>query len=165
MIWRRLRRDQRGVAAIEFALLSSLFLVITLMSLDAGMFLMRRSQLSNALDSAALAAFSQRTAVNFVGLPTFVTQASRIPEATVTVGCNGGTGNCTNSNRTCACLTKTATFVGATCGSTCTGNVTANSVAGYYMTVSASAPYSPVVMPNGAFANLSTNQRITVRLQ
>lgn len=161
----RLFRDRRGVAATEFALLSSLFLVFTLVSLDMGTFLMKRSQLSNALDSAALASFAQRTNVNFTGLPTFVTQASRMSGTTVTVGCNGGTGNCVNTNRTCACLTKTATFVAATCGATCTGAVTANSVAGYYMTISASASHTPVIMPGRLFDTLPTSQKITVRLQ
>lgn len=162
---RRLRSDRRGVAATEFALLSSMFLIVTLMSFDAALFLMKRSQLSNALDSAALAAFAQRDAVNFAGLPTFVTQASRIASANVTVGCNGGSGNCVNTGRTCACLTKTGSFVGATCGATCTGSVTANSVAGYYMTVNATANYSPIVLPDRAFNNMSTTQKITVRLQ
>jgi Flp pilus assembly protein TadG len=162
----RLRRSERGVAATEFALLSSLFLITALMALDIGMFMIRRSQLSNALDSAALASFSQRTAVNFAGLQSFITQAARDPNVSVTVGCNGGSGNCTNTGRTCACLTKTGTYVAATCGSACSGgSYTANSTAGYYMTLNASANYTPIILPAGAAQSYSTSQKITVRLE
>ncbi len=163
--WLRFLRDRRGVATIEFALLSSLFLLATLSSLDAGMFLIRRSQLSNALDTAALSSFMARSNVGFANLPTFVTQASRLANATVSVGCNGGAGNCVNSNRQCACLGKAGGYVAATCGATCAGNVTSGSTAGYYMTIRATSAYTPIVLPTGAFAGASTDQQITLRLQ
>ncbi len=170
MLALRLGRDRRGVATTEFALLTVFFFFTILAALDIAGLLIARTQLGTAVAGAANAAFANRDSVNFLNIPTFVTQAAQAPAATpvtVTIGCNGGTNNCTNgSSRTCTCLGRDGRYVAASCGATCSGsNMSAGATAGYYLTVRASYPYRPVLLPRGVLGDATVTQSATVRLQ
>ena len=163
-------RDSRGSATIEFALLTCFFFAIMLGALDFGMFFIQRSNLSGGVSTASIHSFANRDAVAFANIPAMVTAASRAPggsNVAVTVTCNAGTASCANTDRVCACLTTTNTFVEASsCGASCTGgNMTSGSTAGYYLTIAASYPYTPAVLPKGALGSAIVQQTAVVRLQ
>lgn len=165
---RSLIGDRRGVAAVEFALWLVLFFIVMLGAFDIGQYVIERSRLAQAMSGASLAAFKSRDAVNFAGLPAYLRAGSGLPNPaslTVTVKCNGSTG-CTNTNRTCACLSKTGTLVAAsTCGTSCGTGATASSTSGYYLQITASHPYQTAVLPQGVLTGTVVEQKTTVRLQ
>ena len=111
---RTLRRSERGVATVEFALWLTLFFTISLVAIDIAQFTIQRGRLAEAVSGASLSAFKTRDAVQFQSIPAYVQAMAAAPgqsPLTVTVGCNGGTGNCTNSSRVCACLSQAGSFI------------------------------------------------------
>lgn len=164
---RRLLQERRGAATIEFALLAVFFLGVMLVALDIGTYLIQRSSLRQAVSAAATSSFSQRDTVNYAAIPEYVRRAARAPATTlVTTNCNGSS-VCTNSARSCACLTRTATYVAAaSCGTPCSGSgMVASSTAGYYLRITASYGYQPLVLPRGLLTASSISETATVRLQ
>ncbi len=164
---RRLLRNRRGAATIEFALLATFFLGVMLVALDIGTYLIQRSSLRQAVSAAATSSFAQRDTVSYAAIPDYVRRAARAPATTlVTTSCNGGTA-CTNSTRSCACLSRTATYVpAASCGAPCSGSgMAAGATSGYYLRISASYAYQPLVLPRGLLTASSISETATVRLQ
>ncbi|MFC3099174.1 TadE/TadG family type IV pilus assembly protein [Alteraurantiacibacter palmitatis] len=160
-----LRKDQRGVAAVEFALWTTLFFFAVMVALDFGSYYMHRGKLSTAVGAAAVSAYNQPNNVAFNSMQGYVRSLSGFADATVTNSCNGVAGSCTNLNRTCACLKNDGTFVAAACNTSCSGSgVTAGSRAGYYYTITASAPFSPMIIPDSVLDGSTMSQRATVRL-
>jgi Flp pilus assembly protein TadG len=164
-----LAADRSGVATVEFALWSTLFFMVMLAALDISQFTIARGRVAQAMSGASLAVFKSRTNVDFAALPAYLRAASGLADPaqmTVTMGCNGGTDNCTNAQRSCACLSRTGTLVPtASCGQSCGGDASANSQSGYYLQATASYPYRPVFLPRGLMANSVVRQTMTVRLQ
>lgn len=158
--------DERGAATIEFALLTLFFFVFALLALDVAGYFVQRSQLAAAVSAASVSAFANRTSVPFDTLPGYIQNAARLtPAPQVSIACNGVAGACTNSNRSCACLSKNGTYSAATCGSVCTGGATTNSTAGYYLQISASSTYHAMVLPNGMLNGTPVAQSVVIRLQ
>ncbi|WEK46772.1 MAG: TadE/TadG family type IV pilus assembly protein [Candidatus Andeanibacterium colombiense] len=165
-VLRRLRADQSGLAAVEFSLWSVLFFLVALSGMDFAQFYFQRSAADEAVSAAAVSAFSTRTNVNFTDMQPYVRALAGDTGLTVTTSCNGTSGSCTNLNRTCSCLKSNGTYVAAACGSTCTGSgVTTGSTAGYYLTISATRPYQPMILPAGMVMPTRVAQKATVRLQ
>ncbi len=164
---RALRQDSRGVAVTEFAIWATLFFFGVMAALDFGDFYIKRGQLNDALAVSTVGAFQNRDNVAFADIQAEVRNMAQSQSLTVTVTCNGGPAACTNSSRTCACLLTNGNYAAAaSCGATCTGGgVTANSTAGYYLTVTATRPYSPMILPSGVLGGGSIRQSATVRLQ
>lgn len=161
-----LRRDTRGVAVTEFAIWVTLFFFGVMIALDFGDYYIKRGQVSDALSATSVTAFQTREAVNFSAIQTNVRNMAQNQAITVSIGCNGGTNNCTNTGRTCACLQANGSFTAKDCGSTCTGSgVTTNSTAGYYLTVTANRPYKPMILPDSLLDGANIVQKTTVRLQ
>ncbi|MFZ5747239.1 MAG: hypothetical protein ACOY45_06220 [Pseudomonadota bacterium] len=154
---------------IEFALTSLFLFAMTLTGLDLAGFYIQRSNLRAAVSAAAVSAFATRDAANYAGLVSYVQRASRAPDpsgVTVTTGCNGGTSNCTNTGRTCSCLSTTGTYVAAaSCTATCSGGATSGSTAGYYLNIQARYIYTPLILPRGLMGNTAIAEAVTVRLQ
>lgn len=162
----RLRDDRRGVATIEFALLSVLFFFVMTAALDLAVWYQQRFRLDSAVEQGAMIAFNSRTTVDQTAVGTYVATAAKLSSApTVTVGCNGGTSNCVNSARTCACVSGSAptpTFTTAACNSTCADG----SLAGYYMNIKAVASSSTIMVPAAMLGGTMTQTRsAVVRLQ
>ncbi|MHA6718806.1 TadE/TadG family type IV pilus assembly protein [Sphingomonas sp. RS6] len=163
---RHLLRDQRGSATIEFALLTVFFFVFSLLALDVAGYFLQRSQLASAVSAGSISAFANRSSVPFQSLPAYVQNASRLtPLPQVSVGCNGATGGCVNSGRSCACLSRTGTYQNVSCGSSCPAGMTAGSTAGYYMQISATTTYRALLLPKGMLNGTPITQSVTVRLQ
>lgn len=163
---RRLKADENGAAVVEFSLWTVLFFMVSLAGLDFGAFYLQRSAADEAVSAAAVSAFSKRTNVNFSDLPAYVKALSDDPALTVTTACNGVNASCTNLSRTCACLKSNGTYVSGTCGAACSGTgITTGSTAGYYLTVTASKAYDPMILPSGTLVPATVKQSATVRLQ
>lgn len=143
----RLCGDQRGMATVEFALLSVLFFFVMTAGLDLGMWYQQRLRVENAIEQGAMIAFSTRTNVDQAAIGNYVAAAARLTSTpTVTVGCNGGMSNCVNASRTCACVsgtTPTPTYTAAACNATCADG----SLAGYYMNIKAVATSNTMLVP------------------
>ncbi|MBT0668545.1 pilus assembly protein [Novosphingobium profundi] len=162
----RLRDDHAGIALTEFAAWTSVLFVLIMVALDFGGYYIARGSINEAISAAAVRAFNAGENVDFANLPAYVRNMAENQDLAVSVSCNGEEGACTNTNRTCACLRSDATYTSFTCGATCTGNnVTANSVAGYYLTIRASQSYTPVLVPQSLLSGARLSQATTVRLQ
>ena len=160
------RHDQRGVAAVEFALWTTSFFFVVMIAIDFGAYYMQRTKLNTAVGAAAVAAFNDADNVNFTDMPGYVRSLSGDQAATVGLSCNGAAASCTNLNRTCSCLKNDGTYVSAACGSSCTGSgMTAGSTAGYYLTINASRPFEAMIIPQSVLDGATVAQRATVRLQ
>lgn len=158
--------DERGAATVEFALLTLFFFVFILLALDVAGYFVQRSQLAAAVSAASMSAFANRTSVPFDTLPGYVQNAARLRSAPqVSIACNGVSGGCINSNRSCACLSKSGAYTAAVCGSVCVGGATANSTAGYYLQISAASQYDAAVLPQGMMNGASVVQSVVIRLQ
>lgn len=155
-------RDERGVATIEFALLSVLFFFVMTAGLDLGMWYQQRLRLDGAVEQGSMIAFNSRTSVDASAIQTYVGAAAKLAATpTVTITCNGGT--CVNSSRTCACISGTApTYTTAACNSTCADG----SLSGYYMRINAVATSNPMLVPAAMLGGAMTQTRTAmVRLQ
>ena len=156
--------DQRGVATIEFALLSVLFFGVMSSALDIGIWYQQRLRIDSAIEQGAMVAFNSRTAVDAAAVKTFVGSAAELATTpTVTVGCNGATttASCVNSSRSYACVSGTgsaAVYTAAALNSTCADG----SLAGYYMTIKAQATSNTVVVPASILGGSMTQTRTAV---
>lgn len=160
-----LASDRSGAAATEFALWAALFFMVALGAFDLADLYWRRSQMSAAVSAASIEAFNQREDVNFADLGAYVRALADRDSIEVSVACNGTEDSCTNLNRTCACLRQTGTYVARTCGEMCTGtDMTEGVTAGYYLTITATEPFSPVLVPDGLTGSV-LSQSATVRLE
>lgn len=160
---RRLAADTRGTATIEFALLSVFFFVALTAVLDIGIWYQHRLRLDSAVEQGAMLAFGTRSNVDQAAIATFVAAAAKLSIApTIKVGCNGGTSNCVNSSRSCACVSGTTpTFTAATCNASCADG----SLAGYYLTIEASATSTPMVVSSSVLGGITQQRRALVRLE
>ena len=162
----RLRQDQRGVATIEFALLSVLFFFVMTAGLDIGMWYQQRLRVDSAVEQGAMIAFNTRTNVDQAAVRTYVGAAAKLSAAPiVTVGCNGGTNNCANAGRTYACISgspPTPTYTAAALNATCADG----SLAGYYMNIKAVATSSTMLVPAAMLGgNMVQTRSAVVRLE
>ena len=166
-VLRALRRDRRGAAAVEFAILSACFFFAFMAVLDFGSFFVSEHRLGQAVVSAGNSAFSHRDSVDFSSIPGYVQNAAGNAAATVNITCNGSASQaCTNTGRSCACVSNTGTYTAAICAASCpTSGYSANQKAGYYLTITASAPYSAVIIPNSILKNGTIRRSVTMRLQ
>jgi Flp pilus assembly protein TadG len=161
-----LRRDENGVATVEFALWVTGFFVIIMVAMDFGMLFIERGKVNEAVAASAVASFEEADNVNFAVLPSYVRSIANNPAINVSTSCNGVANSCTNLNRTCACLKTDGSYVATACGNICTGSdMTGGSTSGYYLTIEATQAFTPVVLPSGLLSDMSLSQQATVRLQ
>lgn len=162
---RRLATDDRGTAAVEFALWCTLFFLTITVALDFGLFYVKRGAINEAIGAVAVSSFETRETVPFNQIPSFVQALSDEPDLVIDIRCNGQPG-CVNDERTCACMKGDGTFVPLACGTACTAaGTTAGSTAGYYLTISARQSYQPVLVPGSTALPAEIAQHTTVRLQ
>jgi len=167
---RGLGGDERGAAAVEFALWSALFFVVVLVALDFGMYRLYQLRLSSAVAEGAMLSFNSRSSLSdssMTGILNYVQAAPGLPGTapTVTVSCNAASGGaCVSSGRTCKCLSNGNFTSGTmTCGDPCSGSTAGT--AGYYLVLNARYTYHPVIVPNRWLSNRAMQERAVVRLQ
>ncbi|HEY5411889.1 MAG TPA: TadE/TadG family type IV pilus assembly protein [Caulobacteraceae bacterium] len=167
-------RDRRGVAAVEFALISPTVILILVALIDLGGMLYTRFQLDASLSAAANYAMVNATSANSTsgaGLASTLAglissgQSSNWANSSVTVnagpqaGSAGGTvstSGSASSADSCYCPTGTAASVtwggSQTCGATCTGG----GYAGKFVLLSASRSYTPIFSGYGLVSQAGT---------
>lgn len=159
---RRLLRDDQGLAAVEFGLMSGLILILFLVFIDFGLYAVEQTLMAQAIDTAGTWAYVNKSAINTTTIQNAVTSNGLLSGATVTVTCNG-TATCTNTSRTCACLTASGTYTAAvSCGAVCTGSTL---LSGYYVTISASQTYHSIIVPGKFLDGTTISRTSTVQLQ
>ncbi len=138
-------REDAGVAAIEFAIYATVFLMITAATVDIGLLLFTNSELDAAVSAGAQYAVdnASKVASDPGGLSalisTLVDNANGASWASSTVDVN-------NSNDPTGCYCPTGTPGNwswgstATCGSACGGG----GVAGQFVTITATTNVSPI---------------------
>jgi Flp pilus assembly protein TadG len=162
----QLAAGEQGAATIEFALLTLFFFLCALVALDFASYFVQRSQLAAAVSAGSVSAFTNRSTVPFQTLPAYIQNAAHLPaQPQVSMSCNGTANGCSNTGRTCACLSTTGSYASAACGSTCPAGNTSGSTAGYYLQITASSQYRAVVLPRGMLNGTPIVQSVTVRLQ
>ena len=164
--WGVLRRNDDGVVVIEFALWSTLFFLVVSVAMDFGTFFIQRGKINEAVTATAVATFNGPETVAWSSLQTYVRGLTEDPSVDVTYQCNGGISACGNGTRTCACLKTDGTYQSASaCGDPCGTGTTANSTAGYYVTITATQNFDPVIVPSGILDDAQIVQSATIRLQ
>ncbi len=162
---RRLVREERGVATIEFALLSVLFFFVMTAGLDIGMWYQQRLRLDSAVEQGAMIAFNSRADVNTTAVGNYIRTVAGLSTApTVSITCNGGAcASESSGTRTCACISGSApTYSAAACNAACADG----SLAGYYMRINAVSTAQPMLVPPAMLGGTMTQTRVAmVRLQ
>jgi Flp pilus assembly protein TadG len=153
--------NARGTATIEFAL-AFLFIFATLIvALDFGANARERLKLGHAVEQGAVLAFNQQTGSDTSGINKFIVAAAATKNApTVTITCNGtaacGTGQC-------SCIDGGGNLViAAACNSPCAGS---SAISGNYMTIRATATYTPTIVPDKWLNGSVMASTAVVRLQ
>jgi len=146
--FRKVTKDVRGAAAIEFGLMIPLLALIVVSVTDIGLGVYRKMQVENAAQAGAQYAmvhgFDQTAISNAVTNATNSTSISAAPNPSQFCGCPSTTGVGT-----------------ASCGSTCS----TGSVAGSYATVSAQATYSTLLNYQLVPSSYTFTAQSTARLQ
>ena len=158
---RHFARDTAGVSAVEFALVAPVFLLMTAGLIDLGSMLFTRFQLNSALSAGANYALingadlSATTAGSLAANTAAVLAGTTSSGTSVSVKINNGytatmtggtlsTSGATSEADKCYCPTKSGSVVAwgsaATCGSACANG----SLAGKFVTFTASRPHTPM---------------------
>lgn len=162
------RRDRKGIAAIELALVSPILLLVMVAMVDFGLVLYVRLSLNEAVSASANYAIAKASQVSETNGPTLATNLVNVmpPSYSVTVVVNNGpavtrpangtaTSSGTNSNANlCYCPTVAGTVVTwgspQTCGASCTSTT---GRAGKFVTVNANTTHTPLFSNYGYIQN------------
>lgn len=161
-LFRKIRDDEGGAVAVEFALWTVGLFFLVAAGLDFGLYYIQRSQVDESLSATAISAFDSRSNVAFTSLPAYARALSGDDAMTIAVKCNGVAGSCTNLSRSCSCLNDDNSYTAQQCGTVCAANGTS---AGYYLTLDASADFSSVIVPSGVVGNGKISRSMTLRLE
>jgi Flp pilus assembly protein TadG len=168
------RRERQGVAAIEFALYSVVFLIVLAGTVDIGNLIFSEFQLDASVSAGAQYAVINASAVDSASGATLATSISAVvnngygsgsgwsntvvvnngPTVTTSNGSASSSGTANNAN-SCYCPTGTpgswSWGTAKTCGSSCTGG----GIAGKFVSVTANRGITPF-FPGWAFVTGST---------
>jgi Flp pilus assembly protein TadG len=176
-------RCDEGLAAIEFAMLLPVYLLILVGAVDMGGMLYTSYQLESAVAAGSEYAALNSANVNGTNGATLASSIAGIvenangsawandtvvvnngPAVTVTGGSVSSSGTATNAN-SCYCPAGSPpNWVwggAATCGSTCAGG----SQAGKFVTITGSVTYTPLLSTFGLIKNGTLTQNATVQVQ
>ena len=180
---RRFVRDEGGVAALEFALIAPTLCLLLAGVADFGGALYTKFKLDAAVAAGANYAQVNAANVNSTSGASLATNIAAIvenaegsnsannvivvnngPSVTDSSGSSSSSGTPTSAN-SCYCPTGTTTSLtwggAATCGSTCAGG----GVAGKFVTVTATATYTPIFTSYGLIQNDTITASATVETQ
>jgi len=141
----------RGVAAVEFALVVPMALVLFGGVIDTGLLLWTKNRLAGAVSAASHYSVLAGIAVVTTKVSGILTGSSGLPGVTASV-----------TGPTCRCPSGTpATFASATCGVTCANG----DLAASFLTISASYTYVPVMPAYSKIVSTALTETALVRLQ
>jgi len=182
---RALASDNRGIAAVEFALVTPIFCLLLAGILDLGGALYTKFKLDSAVTAGANFAQINASNASSTNGQTLANNIATIvetsqgagwaddgvvvnngPTATVSAGAATPSGTATNAD-VCYCPTRTAgafTWGGSvTCGAACPGTNTG--YAGKFVTITASHPYAPIFSSYGIVQNNTISVSAAVQVQ
>jgi len=141
----------RGVAAVEFALVVPMALVLLGGVIDTGLLLWAKNRLAGAVSAASHYSILAGTAVSTTNVSGVLTGSSGLSGVTATV-----------TGPTCECPSGTpATFASATCGNTCANG----DLAASFLTISAKYTYTPLMPAYSQIVTTVLTETALVRLQ
>jgi Flp pilus assembly protein TadG len=149
----RLSSDRRAVAAVEFAIVAPLLLMIVGGLADFGVMLWRREELAGGVAQGAQYAFTTGTSVAASDVQTIVQKTSALGTA-ASVSMSGPTCYCTSGSP--------ATKSVQTCGQVCSSS---NTAPGSYVTITASYTYQPIMPFFDNLTNTVVRETAFVRVQ
>ena len=186
---RSLLADDRGIAAIEFAVIAPLFCLLFVAAIDIGSAVYTRFKLDAAVSAGANYALINAANVSATGGATLASNIAAIvengvasgyaneaivvnngPTATVSGGTPSAAGTLSTGGTnapadSCYCPTGTTTAftwgAAKTCGSACAGGA----VAGKFVTIVATRTYNPIFSSYGLIANNTITASATVETQ
>jgi len=157
--------DRRGVAAVEFAVIAPMLLLLLGGVVDFGLIMSDRSKLANAVAQAVQTALLTGPSVTQAILQSVVqtaaTNSGLTPTVTVTV----------TGSPACYCISGSpaalsSTFTALSAQNTCTGTCPTGSTGpAAYVVVAASYVYSPLMPLYSQLSSPVISQTVTVRLQ
>lgn len=155
--------DQRGAAAVEFALWATFIFSVLLVGFDFGLFSIQKAQLAKSVSEASNFAFATRKKIDIPQIEEYVAASTDLPgtQPLVTVTCNVGQ-TCVDTGRTCACLSAAGALTAAT---SCTANCPTGAKAGYFMNIEARYTYQQPLLPGGFLNGKVMVEKSTVQLQ
>jgi Flp pilus assembly protein TadG len=155
---------RRGVAAVEFAIIAPVLLMLLGGITDFGLVMFGKSQLANGLAQGVQYALLQGASVTAANITTAVQNgASRAGLApTVTVTVTGPACYCVTGTPAALVTPSTALSGSSTCTGTCP---TPEMAPGAFVTVAASFVYVPLMPFYSKLATTTVSETVTVRLQ
>jgi Flp pilus assembly protein TadG len=177
-----LGRDQRGVSAVEFALVSPVLMLLIAGAVDLGGAIYTKFQLDCAVNAAIDYAMVNAASVNSTAGPALAsTMAALVANAqgastasasitvnagpTASIGAGAGAGGAASAANSCYCPSGTAPAVSwgsaATCGAACSGG----GFAGKFVLVQASTAYAPIFSGFGFMQSGQITSSSIVRVQ
>ncbi|HSG95184.1 MAG TPA: TadE/TadG family type IV pilus assembly protein, partial [Afifellaceae bacterium] len=136
------RRDDKGVAAMEFGLVAPILFFGLLSAIDLGLAVNERMDVNHVLRAGAEAAINKADPTDVLE----VMAATGGQNMTVSTNGQGGAGDLSVTvNQYCAC--PDATEVAVTCSTICTGNVPTY----VYYQIDGSKTYTGMFIPNISF--------------
>ena len=185
MRWPAIRRNNRGIAAVEFAFIVPVFLILLMGAVDISQMLLAYYRLDQAVAAGAQYAVLNASNVNSTNGSSLASNIANVvanangtasandtvvvnngPAVTVTNGSSSSSGTASNAD-SCYCPTgspPTWTWGSSkTCSSNCDGGVVGQS--GKYVTVTASVAYTPILKIYTFINNSTLTQSAAVRTQ
>ena len=144
-----LRPDIRGIAAVEFALLAPILVLLVIGAADISMALFEQMVVTNAAASGA--AYASQKGYNSSGIVSAVTSATSLSLVQATPA----------PSEYCGCPNVSSGVVNASCGSTCPSGAKT----GTYGSISARATYSLMFNIPGFPTSTVLSSTVVVRLQ
>ncbi|MFL5237467.1 MAG: TadE/TadG family type IV pilus assembly protein [Rhizomicrobium sp.] len=142
-----LRKDSRGVTAIEFAMIAPILIGMAISIFDLGSGVYFNTQLSNGAQSGAY--YAMQYGYTTGGVTGAVQNASRLSDVAV------------SSGQFCGCPQASGAVIHVSCTATCTDGL----VAGNFVQVVASKDYTPLLPYPGLPDVFHLRKQATVRLQ
>lgn len=149
----RLRRDLRGLAAVEFALVSMTLVGLVVGAVDYSLWSLSRTIVERAARGGA--EYAVANGYNAAGITTAITSATTAPAFLSAISASPA------PSSWCGCQSGGTSITAATCSSTCANGQTA----GTYVTAAATAAYTPIVAWPGVPASVTIAQSNTVRIK
>jgi Flp pilus assembly protein TadG len=162
---RRLRAAQGGTATIEFALISVFFFGAVMVGLDFAAYTQVKLRLGQAVEQGAIQAFNTRDTVDVSAIKAYVRAVGGLT-ADPTVTCNNNAACAAASSRASndyRCVNQTTGAIDSTAqsaGASCSGGGNA----GYYLKITATKSYTPLIVSDQWFGGSSITQSAVVRL-
>jgi Flp pilus assembly protein TadG len=160
-----LARDRRGMSAVEFGVAAPVFLAILMPVVDLGRAYSQQIQIRQAVQAGALYASVNvyNSGTWSTSVQTAVTNSTYLSsDATFAATVGAESCGCPNSTSTDIVSHDTITTCGPSNGGT---NCSDGSAPGYYVTITGSVSYTPV-MPYSILANPTTlSDQAVVRIQ